>query len=121
MRFGLVVAAVLALLASVATACAPGGPSNSAPAQPYAGLQTREIKALAPERIVELRAGGGAGFALAAELNHYPGPKHVLELARRLELRPDQEAYIRALVAPMETEARMLGERLIALEAELDA
>jgi len=53
-------------------------------------------------------------------LNHYPGPKHVLQLARELELRPDQEASIRALMAPMETEAKMLGERLIALEAELD-
>jgi hypothetical protein len=91
------------------------------PAQPYAGLERRAIKALSPERMTELLTGGGAGYALAAELNHYPGPKHVLQLAPELELRPDQETSIRALVEPMEMEAKALGERLITLEAELDA
>jgi len=44
-----------------------------------------------------------------------------LQLAGELELRPDQETSIRALVEPMEAESRMLGERLVASEAELDA
>lgn len=48
---------------------------------PYAGMQTRPIKALSDEQIADLQAGRGMGLALAAELNGYPGPAHVLELA----------------------------------------
>ena len=51
--------------------------------QPYAGLQARPVKALSDQQIADLRAGRGMGLALAAELNGYPGPMHVLELARR--------------------------------------
>ena len=32
------------------------------------------------------------GLALAAELNGYPGPSHVLELADKLELSAEQRA-----------------------------
>ena len=32
------------------------------------------------------------GLAKAAELNHYPGPAHVLTLATELALTPDQKA-----------------------------
>ena len=47
----------------------------------YAGLQDREIKALSSQQIGDLREGRGMGMALAAELNNYPGPRHVLDLA----------------------------------------
>jgi hypothetical protein len=47
---------------------------------PYAGQQNRTIKALSDEDIVGLLKGDGMGFAKAAELNGYPGPKHVLDL-----------------------------------------
>ena len=46
---------------------------------PYAGMQTRAIKALSDQQIADLRAGRGMGMALPAELNGYPGPAHVLE------------------------------------------
>jgi hypothetical protein len=88
--------------------------------QPYAGLETRAIKALSAEEIADLRAGRGMGLALAAELNGYPGPRHVLELAEPLQLSPAQFAEIRGLFAAMEAEAVALGEQLIAKEAELD-
>lgn len=48
--------------------------------QPYAGQETREIKALSPDEVAAHLEGRGMGFAKAAELNHYPGPKHVLDL-----------------------------------------
>lgn len=35
---------------------------------PYAGMQTRSIKALSDQQIADLRAGRGMGLALAAEL-----------------------------------------------------
>jgi hypothetical protein len=56
------------------------------PANPYAGQQTRSIKALSPEDIDELRNGTGMGLAKAAELNGYPGPLHVLALTTELRL-----------------------------------
>jgi len=53
---------------------------------PYAGMQTRPIKALSEQQVADLGAGRGTGLALAAELNGYPGPSHVLELADKLDL-----------------------------------
>lgn len=118
--------AILAVAALVLTGCAgpratPGSVTNAIPpAQPYAGLEARPIRALAPERVEDLLAGRGAGYALAAELNHYPGPTHVLELAAELQLTPDQERAVRDIFAPMQGEAQGLGRQLVDLEAELD-
>jgi hypothetical protein len=67
-----------------------------------------------------LRAGRGMGLALAAELNGYPGPMHVLELADALDLSGRQRAKMQELFATMKAEAIPLGEKLIAQEAELD-
>lgn len=89
--------------------------------QPYAGLETRPIKALSAQQIADLRAGRGMGLALPAELNGYPGPVHVLELADRLGLSADQKAEMTRLFDAMKAEAMPLGERLIAQEAALDA
>ena len=67
---------------------APHG--GAAAPQPYAGMEGREIKALSPQEVADLRAGRGMGLALPAELNRYPGPMHVLELAEPLRLSPRQ-------------------------------
>jgi hypothetical protein len=88
--------------------------------QPYAGLQARPVKALSDQQIADLRAGRGMGLALAAELNGYPGPLHVLELATSLGLSDDQRAKVTALFDAMKREAVPLGERLIAAETALD-
>jgi Spy/CpxP family protein refolding chaperone len=96
------------------------GPSFAQSAQPYAGLEGRPIKALSEQQIADLRAGRGMGLALAAELNGYPGPMHVLELAESLDLSGQQRAKMQELFAAMKAEAIPLGERLIAQEADLD-
>ena len=49
---------------------------------PYAGQEVRRIKSLSAERVADLLAGRGAGYAKAAELNGVPGPVHVLEVER---------------------------------------
>ena len=87
---------------------------------PYAGMQTRSIKALSDQQIADLRAGRGMGLALAAELNGYPGPSHVLELADRLDLSSDQRASIQRLFDSMKEEAVPLGTKLLEQEADLD-
>jgi Spy/CpxP family protein refolding chaperone len=99
------------LLLSCAAAVAQG---------PYAGMQARTIKALSQEQISDLNAGRGMGLALAAELNGYPGPAHVLELADRLALSPDQRSQVSALFNSMKSEAQPLGARLIEEETDLD-
>jgi Spy/CpxP family protein refolding chaperone len=87
---------------------------------PYAGLQTRQVKALSEQQVADLRAGRGMGLALPAELNGYPGPVHVLELADKLQLSEEQTASMQAMFAAMKAEAIPLGNRIIEQEAELD-
>src|SRR3979411_2896065 len=87
---------------------------------PYAGMQTRPIKALSEQQMADRRAGRGMGLALAAELNGYPGPVHVLELADKLNLSADQRASIQRLFDAMKAEAVPLGSKLIEQEADLD-
>jgi hypothetical protein len=87
---------------------------------PYAGQEQRAIKALSDREISDLTEGRGLGLAKAAELNGYPGPMHVLELADSLGLSDQQRAKVQELFAAMKAEAIPLGEKLIAQEADLD-
>jgi hypothetical protein len=88
--------------------------------QPYAGLQTRPIKALSDQQVADLRAGRGMWLALVAELNGYPGPSHVIELAEPLELSQSQRGKIEELFSAMKSETVPLGEKLLAQESDLD-
>jgi hypothetical protein len=112
MKRGLIVALVVAFLPEAALAQAH---------QPYAGLEVGQIKALSAQQVADLKAGRGMGLALAAELNGYPGPSHVLDLAGPLELTDDQRTRVTALFDAMKGEAVPLGEELIAREAALDS
>src|SRR5947208_7614031 len=87
---------------------------------PYAGMQTRSIKALSEQKVADLSAGRGMGLALAAELNGYPGPVHVLELVDKLNLSADQRASVQRLFDSMKAEALPLGAKLLEQEADLD-
>jgi Spy/CpxP family protein refolding chaperone len=109
MKFQTLAFALAALLSTTALAQSP-----------YAGMQTRQIKALSEQQVDDLRAGRGMGLALAAELNGHPGPSHVLELADKLDLSADQRARIKTLFDDMKAEALPLGDKLLAQEAELD-
>jgi hypothetical protein len=108
----------LTVLAALALAVAPY--AIAAETQPYAGLETRSIKALSDQQIADLKAGRGMGLALAAELNGYPGPTHVLELAEPLGLSAEQRAKVQELLAAMRAETVPLGEKLIAQETDLE-
>lgn len=89
--------------------------------RPYAGFESREIKALSSKQINGLRAGNGMGMALAAELNNYPGPRHVLELSEQIGLSPVQRTRASELFDEMAAQAKRLGERVIEAEKRLDA
>ena len=111
MKIGIATVLVLAALAADASAQTH---------QPYTGMQVRPVKALSDQQIADLKAGRGMGLALAAELNGYPGPSHLLELADPLALTADQRAVVKSMFEAMKAEAIPLGESLIAQEAALD-
>lgn len=87
---------------------------------PYAGQEHQEIKALSKAEIEALRKGRGMGLAKAAELNHYPGPMHVLELADSLQLSEAQRTSTQRIYDRMHAEAVRLGPLIIAQEQVLD-
>lgn len=93
--------------------------ANAASAS-YAGQEERAIKALSAEEVQSLREGKGMGLAKAAELNSYPGPSHVLQLAEQLQLSTAQKEQTAALFKTMDAKARKLGMDLIEAERELD-
>ena len=86
----------------------------------YAGEQARNIKALSPEDIDGYLGGKGMGLAKAAELNGYPGPAHVLALAKELQLSTTQLEETELLFKEMEAKAMEAGQRLIYEEQRLD-
>ena len=88
---------------------------------PYSGLETREIKALSEQQVAGYLGGKGMGLALSAELNGYPGPKHVLELAGQLELSPAQLEEVRGVFEVMQSQAISIGQRIVKAEGSLDA
>jgi Spy/CpxP family protein refolding chaperone len=109
-------------LATLAQGQPHGGPHHShAPqAGPYAGFEQRHIKAFSDQQLADLRVGRGMGLALPAELNGYPGPLHVLELADALALTHEQRTRAKSLVQAMRAEVVPLGEQIIAQEGALD-
>ena len=88
--------------------------------QPYSGMQNRPIKALSDQQVADLKAACGMGLALAAELNGYPGPSHLLELSDKLGLTSDQHSALKGMLDAMKAETIQLGENLVAQEKELD-
>jgi len=104
----------LALLVLPLLAAAQHAPS------PYAGQERRAIKSLSEKEVASLLAGEGMGYAKAAELNGYPGPAHVLELAEPLGLDARQRQATQELMARHRERARQLGRELVAAEERLD-
>jgi len=108
---------LLLLAATLVVTCNAASAQSS---KPYAGLEQRPIKALSHQQVDDLQTGRGMGLALAAELNGYPGPSHVLELGDRLDLTADQRAEVQRLFDSMKQETVPLGNRLVEQERELD-
>jgi Spy/CpxP family protein refolding chaperone len=94
--------------------------SSAQNASPYVGQQGRSIKALSETEIRELMEGRGMGLAKAAELNSYPGPIHVLQLAGQLDLSDAQRTATEALATAMRDKAQPLGVKIIEAERALD-
>jgi len=107
-------------LASLA-ACAPMSlvGQHQHDTSPYAATQSLEFPTLTPEEVGQLRGGEGMGLARPAELNHFPGPKHLLELASELQLTAAQVERIGVIRLQMTTQAVAKGEEILRAESHL--
>jgi Spy/CpxP family protein refolding chaperone len=86
---------------------------------PYAGQQASAVPGLSEAEIAALRGGEGAGLARAGEVNGYPGPRHVLDLADALALTAEQRAAVQALFGQTQAEAVAAGEQVLREHASL--
>lgn len=103
----------------LALVTAPAGIAQEHEHSPYAGHEKSEIPSLSPKELSDLQSGAGMGLARAAELNHYPGPKHVLELADSVGLSPTQRNQVIAIREAMLARALELGAQIIEAERSL--
>ncbi len=87
---------------------------------PYKGFEKREIKALSSARVHGYLKGKGMGQGLAAEMNHYPGPLHILELSAELGLNKSRALKALDLRYEVYKEATKLGNQIVDKERALD-
>jgi len=88
---------------------------------PYAGQHHAAETGLLANEFAALSMGTGFAMALPAELNGYPGPRHVLDAtdASQFSLSPGQREAIQNLYDRMLSEARAKGQEIIQAEAQL--
>jgi Spy/CpxP family protein refolding chaperone len=96
---------------------APGAAQSS----PYVGQEKRTIKSLSDQEVADILVGKGVGLARPAELNHYPGPLHVLQFKEQLGLTADQTERVQAIFDRMSRDAKALGKEWIDRERALEA
>jgi len=87
---------------------------------PYVDIVNREIATLSAEDVAELLAGSGWGFALPAELNGLPGPRHVLDMGEEIGLSEEQSDRTQAIFDAMQAHAVRLGQLFVDRERALD-
>ena len=116
-RAALAVALALLVLSSTSVTAQHGHGS------PYREQHQTGARGLSTQEVDDLVAGRGMGLARAAELNGYPGPRHVLDAARdgTLILAPEQRQDVQRVFDVMERDARRLGTRVVDEERALEA
>ena len=122
MRRSLMLAAALLtgiVLGGVADRMWLAQPARAPIASPYVAQQASSIRGLSAQEVSDLLAGRGAGFARTAELNSYPGPRHVLDMRAGLDLTPEQGAHAQRIFDRMQLEARRLGGEIVERERRL--
>lgn len=111
----------LATLLPLAVRAESGGPTPSPPIDAHHDQAPgSEVPGLGAEEVAELLDGRGMGQARVADVEGYPGPRHVLDTwgAGKLRLSPEQATRVQEIVRAMASEARRLG--VLVLDAERD-
>ncbi len=101
-----------------------GGHGQATPAavSPYADRfdASAAIRSLTPDEIAQIERGEGAGFALPAELNGVPGPRHVLDLGHQIGLSHEQRMQVQQIYDEMRGMVIPAGERYLAAVLALE-
>lgn len=116
LRLSIGVATVLTLGLAVFVGANSIDSSNAQ--SPYVSQLDSPVRGLSAQEVDDLLNGRGSGYALTAELNSYPGPKHVLELEQDLDLSPEQRQQIETIFRQMNTEAKQVGQEIVELERQ---
>ncbi|HEV8439935.1 MAG TPA: hypothetical protein VGT40_17735 [Methylomirabilota bacterium] len=89
---------------------------------PYRHQAETGLRGLDQREIAELKAGNGMGLARAAELNSYPGPRHVLDAvaAGKLMASAEQIQRVQRVFDEMQNDARRVGAQILEREQQLE-
>ena len=101
----------------------PSSAASSSQISPYSGQEIRVIKSLSDNDVQSLQNGTGeafGGIAKLAELNGYPGPRHVLDIAQELQLTDRQRMEIELIYQNMSNNAKSIGSAIIGVEQDMD-
>ena len=82
-------------------------------------LSLRAQMTIPPDRD-SLLSGAGMGQAMYAEMNGYPGPKHVLDLKEDLGLTKDQLYKTDQLMNNVMVSAKVKGQEIVEAEEDLN-
>jgi hypothetical protein len=90
---------------------------------PYRRQAETGLRGLDEKEIADLKAGAGMALARAAELNSYPGPRHVLDAVEegKLSVTREQRERIQQLFNTMNADAVSVGATILAEEHELES
>ena len=117
-RFILVVSSLILLPVAIAGTFARLSAASQTPRSPVDQLSS-PIRGLSTREVDDLLNGRGAGFARMAEMNDYPGPRHVLDLKEQLNLSAKQTQQVQVAFEKMNVEAKRLGREIVAQEQRL--
>ncbi len=89
---------------------------------PYQHQTAAKLRGLNENEIAELRAGTGMGLARTAELNSYPGPRHVLDAfeAGEFQASPEQIQQVQQIFDQMKRDAQCVGAQILEEEERLE-
>lgn len=90
---------------------------------PYQHQAQSGLRGLNENEIAELRAGTGMGLARTAELNNYPGPRHILDAVEtgQFPASPEQARQVRQIFDGMKRDAQRVGAAILKEEERLEA
>jgi Spy/CpxP family protein refolding chaperone len=109
------------LVASLVVLSSRFGYTQPSNLSPYATQLDSPIRGLSTLEVQDLVNGRGAGYARMAELNSYPGPRHILDLNRELKLSSNQIFHIETVFKQMQADAKEIGQQIVNREKQLSA
>lgn len=86
----------------------------------FSGKDHSNLKSLSQTEIDGYLSGKGMGLAKPAELNRFPGPKHVIEFANELALSTDQRKQTQKIYSAMKNRASEYGRLFVLNEEKIE-